>query len=181
MLAFTAHTERRPARGQQAGEGTAANRSATNGAASSKVFELSGTSGVGRSVARRARAGRVTRRAVGQAKRLGDGRRDERRLAKRGERDEPHANQSLFRNRAGEFQPEAGLADTARTNEGDEARDRIGEPRPQRLHVRITPDEDRQRQRHGRLGPFVSDRKACRSRAPEKCIARPPREIERRR
>ncbi len=98
--------------------------------------------------ARDARAARQVARAdVRQSERFGNRRRDERRIANGGQRDEHHARRAFVRNRACEFQRQAGLPDASRTDERDQASRGIGEPAPQRLDIGIAAEQARERKR----------------------------------
>ena len=155
---------------------TAVSRSVTSDAASSSCSKLSRTSSVGRSAhATRERPRQVARGDVGQSKRFGNRRRDERRIAKGGQRDEHHARRVFVCDRAGQFQRQAGLPDASGTDERDQASRGIGEPAPQRLDVGIAAEQARERKRQRRVGQFVGRRVLSRrSRASQERVASAP-------
>ena len=118
----------------------------------------------GRTVARGPRApGQVERRGVQHTESLGNRRRDGRGVPNRGQPDKQHTG--AFRGfRARKLQRQTGLAGSSGPGERDEACGGIREPVPQRLHVSLAAEKDRQRQgqrdvaqlidrRRGRSGP----------------------------
>ena len=114
-------------------------------------------------------------------KRLGDRRRDERRIPNGGQRDEHHAGCTLGRDRACELQRQPGLPDSSWPDERDEACGGIGEPLAQRLHVRIAAEKDRQSHGQRDAAQFIDRRGLSRrARASKERVTGRTGQVERR-
>ena len=93
-----------------------------------------------------------------QSERLGNRRRDERSVPNRGQRHEHHTGSALGRHRARELQRQPGLPGSSWSRERDEACGGISEPVPQRLHVSIAAEKDRQRRGQRGAAQFIDRR-----------------------
>jgi hypothetical protein len=127
------------------------------------------------------RVSAIDRGNVHQSERFGNRRRDERRIPNGGQGYEHYTGCALFRDRACELQRQTGLPDASWPDERDQACRGISEPVPQRLHITIAADKDRQRQGQRDATQFIDRRVVSRcSRASQEPVTGRTGQIKRR-